>query len=90
MSDKGQSKIDAISEKIHQLRDELEVQLNLGASEAREEWEKLEPKLDAFKAQMEQVGGAAEDAVEGVADAASLAGGELVSAYERIKSILSR
>ena len=94
MSDEKKSqlnaKLDAISERIAQLRDELEVQLHLGAAEARDEWEQLEATLGPFKEKVENVADAAEDAAEGVLEAASLAGEELVQGYQRIRSLISK
>ena len=90
MSDQARSKLDTISERIQQLKDELEVQLHLGAAEARDEWAKVEGQLEQFKEQSEQVAEVAEDAVEGVLEAASLAGEEIVKGYERIKEMLSK
>jgi len=82
--------LDTLAERIAQLRDELDVQLNLGAAEVRDEWDQLEAKLNPFKSKVEQVADAAEDAAQGVLEAAALAGEELVQGYERIRSLISK
>lgn len=86
----SKSNIDSLSDQINRLRDELEVQLHLGASEAREQWDELEKKLDHFKSHADRVADVAEDAAEGVAEAASLAGEEIVKGYERIRALLTK
>ncbi len=90
MSDEPKATLDSLSERIQQTRGELEVQLHLGAAEARDEWKKIETKLDRFKSQSEQVASAAEEAVEGAIEAASLAGDEILKGYEKIRSMLSK
>ena len=82
--------LESLAEDLQRIRDELEVQLHLGAAEARDEWEQLEHRLGHFRAQVDQVADAAEEAAEGVAQAASLAGEEIRKGYERIRSLLSR
>ena len=84
------SNLESLAEDLQRLRDELEVQLHLGAAEARDEWEQLEHKLGHFRAQVDKVAEAAEDAAEGVGQAASLAGEEIKKGYERIRSLLSK
>lgn len=90
MSDEPKATLDALSERIQRAKDELEVQMHLGAAEARDEWEKIETKLDQYKAQSEQVASAAEETVEGALEAASLAGDEILRGYEKIRSMLSK
>lgn len=90
MSEETKNQLDAVAERIAQLRDELEVKLHLGAAEARDEWEELEAKIGPFKEKVEKMADAAEDTAEGVLEAASLAGDELVKGYERIRSLISK
>jgi uncharacterized protein (DUF3084 family) len=90
MSDESKAKLDSLSAQIQQVRDELEVQMHLGAAEARSEWEKVETKLDRFRAQSEQVASVADDTLEGILEAASLAGDEILHGYQKIKSMLSK
>jgi uncharacterized protein (DUF3084 family) len=90
MSDESKAKLDSLSAQIQQVRDELEVQMHLGAAEARSEWEKVETKLDQFRTQSEQVASVADDTLEGILEAASLAGDEILQGYQKIKSMLSK
>jgi cell division septum initiation protein DivIVA len=86
----SKSNLESMSDQIKQLRDELEVQLHLGAAEAREQWEDLEKQLGHFKSQYDRVADAAEDTAESVAEAASLAGEEILKGYKRIRSLLTK
>ena len=72
-----------LKQKLQQARDELEVKINLGEMEARDEWEKLEKKWDDFqaKARLEQ-------SAEGVSSALELVGSELHKGYDRLKAAL--
>jgi hypothetical protein len=87
MSSQEKSRLEGLSTKILQLRDELEVQLNLGAAEARDEWAQLESKLGEFKNQIGKVADVAEESGEGVMEAASLAGEEILKGYEKLKEL---
>jgi hypothetical protein len=77
------SKLDDLKQKLKQTRDELEVKLNLGEMEARDEWQKLEKKWDDFqaKAHLEQSAGNVSAALESV-------GEELHKGYDRLKAAL--
>ena len=67
-------------EHLKQLRDELELKIQLGSMEARDEWHRLEEQWREFseKAQLDKTG-------EGVGSALSLLGEELKAGYQRLK-----
>jgi len=54
------------------LRDELALQIHLGATEAKEEFEKLEPHLNKFKQKTKEIADAAGDTAKELAIAAEL------------------
>lgn len=80
--------LDQLTEELRQLRDELSVQMHLAASDARDEWDKLERKWDHFRARAEVVGRAAGSTAEDVGDALELLGQELRKGYHKIKALL--
>ena len=85
---------------LKQQRDELALQIHLGKAEAKEEWERLEGKLNEItekaKEHAQPLSGAVEEAVEEageqakkVADAVlDLAASELKEGYEKLKRML--
>ena len=87
MSDKKEP-FDELFEGIKQIRDELKVQIHLGKAEAKEEWEKLENKLEELKVQTKPFADAAEETAKGVGSAMVLAADELKTGYDRIKKLL--
>jgi hypothetical protein len=90
MSEATKDTIDSLSTRIQQMRDELAVQINLGAAEARDEWEQLEDQLGHFKTKCAQLADVAEETGEGLLETASLAGEELVKGYERIRQLAKK
>jgi hypothetical protein len=76
-------KLDDLKQKLQRARDELEVQVGLGAMEARDEWEKLEKQWDDFHAKAGLEGSA-----EGISAALEDLGDELHSSYEKLKKAL--
>ena len=77
------SKLDDLKQKLKQTRNELEVKINIGEMEARDEWHKLEKKWEDFqaKARLEQSAGDVSAALESV-------GSELHKGYDRLKAAL--
>ena len=75
-------------EELKRQRDELELQLHLGKAEVRDEWAKLETKLDELKTTLSDVGREAGKSAEGVGAAVGLVVEEIKKGYERIKKAL--
>jgi len=69
-------------------RDELALKIHLGKAEAREEWDKLEDKLDALRSKAAPYTDAAGDTAKGVVSALELAGEEIKKGYQRIRDQL--
>ena len=87
MPNEAQIKLSKLSERIDQVRGELEVQLHLGVAEAKDEWKKIEPQLNQFKSQSKEVADAAGEVAEDVVAAASMTGDEILKGYEKIRSL---
>ena len=77
------SKIQELRQKLQRARDELKVQAELGAMEARDEWEKLEREWDHFEAKA-----GLEKSAENVSAAVETLGEELHASYLRLKKAL--
>lgn len=81
-------KLTNLKQDLREARDELRVQMHLAKADARDEWEKLEPKWDEFQQKLDKVEDAAEDAAEDIGEALSSLGDEIKSGYERIRKAL--
>jgi len=80
--------LEKLKETLIQQRDELQVKAGLAKLEARDEWEKIEVKVDHFMAKLETLGDAASDASGDVAESAKHLGEEIKAAYEKLKTHL--
>jgi hypothetical protein len=80
--------LEKLKEGLIQQRDELRLKAGLAKLEAREEWEKVEEKVDHLLAKFETFGDEASEASEDALDKAKLVGEEIKAAYERIKAKL--
>jgi hypothetical protein len=80
--------IDEMVQKLKQQRDELKLQAHLFRADANDEWEKAEKRWTHFQARSKQVGDAAGDAGEGIAEAARGLGREILAGYDRIRKTL--
>lgn len=80
--------IDAMVEKLKQQRDELKLQAHLFKADASDEWDKAERQWQHFQARSKQVGDAAGEAGEGVADAMKSLGREILAGYDKIRKTL--
>jgi len=80
--------LERLKEGLLQQRDELRVKAGLAKLEAREEWDKVEEKVDHLLAKFEGFGEEASEVSEDVLEKAKLVGEEIKTAYERIKAHL--
>ena len=87
MSEKDHE-IHALMDDVQRQRDELRLQLHLAKAEARQEWERLEVKLNQARAKMGVVGREAEKAAHEVGAALKLALDELRKGYEQVRKLL--
>jgi hypothetical protein len=75
-------------EDLKRQRDELQVRLHLGKAEVRDEWAKLETRMEEVKAALSKVGQEAGQTAEAVGAAMGLAVDEIKKGYERLKKAL--
>ncbi len=86
MSD-AKNRMEELLAKLKQQRDELALKIHLGKAEAKDEWEKLEKKLDELKAQAKPVTAVMGETAKNVGSAMELAAEEIKAGYERIKKM---
>jgi hypothetical protein len=84
----SREKMDEVLKDLARLRDEISLKMHLGKAEAREEWEKLEKKWQAAKAQSKTLADVVGDSAQNVGSALELTFGELKKGYERVKKML--
>ncbi len=73
---------------LRRTRDELRVQLHLGATEVRDAWAKLETSWEHLEGRIARVSDATHETTDDVEDATRLLVDELKQGYERIKRAL--
>ena len=61
--------LDELGEELKQMRDEIELQIHLASANARDEFGELEKKWEHFRARLDVLGKATEEAAEDVGDA---------------------
>ena len=76
--------------KLRTERDELRVRLHLAGAEAREEWEKLEPRLAELEARAARVGDATGVAAKDIGTALGMLGEEIGAGYARIRKAMKQ
>lgn len=81
-------KIEETINALQQQRDELGLQIHLGAAEAKEEFDEAMQKLDNMSNDFEPVKEAAEESAENVLASLQLVGDELKLSFDRIKKSL--
>ena len=77
------SDFDDLIEDLKQKRDELRVQMHLASKEVQDEWQDLEQKMNEFaaRAELDKTG-------EGLGEAFSGVGQEIMKGYERIRDAI--
>ena len=75
-------------ESLAQLRDDLKVRVHLGEMEARDQWQKLEPKWWELQRKVAAVERASAGAVQEITAAANLLIEELLKGYEQVRKAL--
>lgn len=80
--------LNKVLEDLKRQRDELKVRLHLGKAEVRDEWAKLETRLEDVKATMSKVGREAGKTAEAVGAAMGLAVDEIKKGYDRLRKAL--
>jgi hypothetical protein len=87
MSD-TKKQFDAEFDTLRTLRDELKVQVQLAASEARDAYDDVEQKWDHAEAKLKVLGEEAADSAEKVGDALRLVLDEISDGYDNIKKLI--
>ena len=87
MSD-TEDKIEEIISTLKQQRDELGLQIHLGAAEAKEEFDEAKQKLSEMSRNFDPVKDAAGESVENVFESLKLVGDEVKASFNRIKKSL--
>ncbi|HET9209932.1 MAG TPA: hypothetical protein VFR03_06020 [Thermoanaerobaculia bacterium] len=75
-------------ESLAQLRDDLKVRVHLGEMDARDQWEKLEPKWWELQRKVAAVERASADTAKEIVTAGNLLVEELFKGYQRIREAL--
>ncbi|HEY4592305.1 MAG TPA: hypothetical protein VIJ61_07860 [Thermoanaerobaculia bacterium] len=75
-------------ESLAELRDDLKVRIHLGEMDARDQWQKLEPKWWGLQRKVVAVEKASAGAVQEITAAADLLIEELSKGYDRIRKAL--
>ncbi len=73
---------------LKQQRDELAVQVHLGKAELKDEWEKLQRKLDQLNDDFEPLKSAVGESTENVVASLKLVADELLQGFRRIRKSL--
>lgn len=75
-------------DKLEQQRDELAVQVHLGAAEAKEDFDEAKEKLDKMTQEFEPLKGAVKESAGNVLSSLELVGEELLASFDRIRKSL--
>ncbi len=75
-------------ESLAQLRDDLKVRIHLGEMDARDQWQKLEPKWWELQRKVAAVEKASAGAVSEITTAGNLLIEELLKGYDQIRKAL--
>lgn len=78
----------ALEQKLSQLRDELRLKIHLGRADARDEFDRLELKLQRFRASLGDPGEVTEELREDVREGLHNIALELRDGYEKIRRLL--
>ena len=83
-----ESEVQSEIETLRAARDELRVQVHLGAVEAREAWEKAEAKWSHLEGRLKVLGEATHESLEDIGEAAKMLAEEIRRGYQHVRSLL--
>ena len=83
-----QSQLEESISRLKQQREELAVQIHLGKVEAKEEWERLNVRLDELAKEYEPLKDAVEQSAGNVFDSLKLVADEVKEGFDRIRKTL--
>lgn len=75
-------------ESLKQQRDELALQMHLGKAEAKDEWERVQEKLDKLSDEFEPIKDAVGESAEGLLTSLGLVADEIKESFHRIRKAL--
>ena len=75
-------------ETLKQGRDELKVQVHLGAADARDAWAKVEKNWGHLEGRLKQVGQVGQESADEIEEAAKLLIEEIKAGYKHIRNML--
>ena len=88
MAKDWKERLDDEIETLKQARDELRVQVHLGAAEAREVWEKVERSWGHLEGKLKRLGEATQESADEVEEAAKLLVDEIKTGYKNVRDSL--
>jgi uncharacterized coiled-coil DUF342 family protein len=80
--------LDNLIASLKKERDELAVQIHLGKTEAKAQWDKVTAQLDELTKDYQPVREAAEESAENILTALKLVAGEVQEGFDRIRKSL--
>ena len=83
-----ESEIRSELDSLRTARDELRVQVHLGAAEAREAWEKAEKNWHHLERRINVLGEATPESLEDIGGAAEMLADEIRRAYQHLRKLL--
>ena len=88
MDSEIKKKIEAEIDSLRTLRDELQVQVRLGAAEAHDAWESAEKRWNHLEGRLKVLAEATQEAADDVGDAMRLLVDEVRDGYHQIRKLL--
>lgn len=83
-----ESEIESELDSLRAARDELRVQIHLGAAEAREAWEKAEKGWNHLEGRLKVLGEATQESLEDIGGAVEMLGEEIRRGYKHVRKLL--
>ena len=83
-----ESEIKSDLDSLRAARDELRVQVHLGAAEAREAWEKAEKSWDHLEGRVKILGEATQESLEEIGSAVGILASEIRRGYDHVRKLL--
>lgn len=88
LRDRIEGEIQSEIESLRTARDELRVQVHLGAAEVREAWEKAEKSWQHLEGRAKVLGEATQESLEEIGAAAKILAEEIRRGYEHVRKLL--
>jgi len=88
MSDGWKQRFEEEIEILKQGRDELKVQVHLGAADARDAWEQVERNWGHLEGRLKQIGQVGQESAEEIEEAAKNLVSEIKAGYKQLREIL--